>query len=459
MALVRAARGALPALLLALALPAAAQAAGTMSLNATTLTFTTSDGLDHHVTASRASNGHVLISDVVAIGVGASGCTSLSASSVECGAPSGYTRVVFSFGAGDDGLGAANVAMPVTADGGAGDDYLNGGAGADVLDGGAGNDTVYGGDGADDVRGGADNDEIAGGAGDDTIDSGPGNDFVNAWDEAADAATVTCGTGADIVEFDYGLDTVAGDCEITPPHLLGGPGISGDARVGSTLTRSLPPADGGAATDSYTGWQRCEPSGTVCSDIDDAGGPSYTITAADIGYRIGVFVWLFNTAGYRVGESNLTAVIAAPDAAPAPPAPIAPAPPAALPVGTPSPSAFAVARPPALTMRGAAAIVDTGRTVACPAGPVACRLGVTARPSGASAHVRGRPAIAGTAQIRVQPGATAKIAIRLTPKAARLLRAKHRITLSISAVLTRGAARQAASAFAVTLKASARTRR
>jgi hypothetical protein len=131
---------------------------------------------------------------------------------------------------------------------------------------------------------------------------------------------------------------------------------------------------------------------------------------------------------------------------------------AMLPISQPAPSPFTRAGPPAVAMRGATATVVTGRTVACPAGGPACLLSATARPGGASAKVRGRPAIAGTARIRLQPGARASIAIRLTPKAARLLRAKGRITLSVNAVLERGAVRHARSSFAVTVRAPKRRR-
>lgn len=176
------------------------------------------------------------------------------------------------------------------------------------------------------------------------------------------------------------------------------------------LTRALPTADGGAATDSYTGWERCNQWGTSCTDIDGAEDPSYRLTSADIGSRIVVFVWLFNSAGYRVAESapTPTVALAAPPPSPLPPAP---APAAPLPVSRPAPDAFARAGTPAVTVHGATAIVDTGRTVACPTGAVACRLSATARPAGASAHPRVRPAVAGTAQIRVGAGSRARIAI------------------------------------------------
>jgi hypothetical protein len=141
------------------------------------------------------------------------------------------------------------------------------------------------------------------------------------------------------------------------------------------------------------------------------------------------------------------------------PVALAPPPAVALPVVQLAPKAFAVAGAPTVTMRGAAAIVDTGRTVACPVGPVACQLSLTARPGGSSARVRGRPAIAGTAQIRVGAGSSAKIVIRLTPKAARMLRSKHRITLAVSAILKRGPVQQATASFALTVKAPARRKR
>jgi hypothetical protein len=135
---------------------------------------------------------------------------------------------------------------------------------------------------------------------------------------------------------------------------------------------------------------------------------------------------------------------------------LAPAPGPALPVSQPAPKAFAVAGAPGVTMRGATATVDTGRTVACPAGAITCQLNATARPGGSSARGRGRPAVAGTAHIRMRAGASAKIAIRLTPKAVRMLRSRHRITLVVSAVLERGPVQHATTSFVVTVKVPAR---
>ena len=165
-----------------------------------------------------------------------------------------------------------------------------------------------------------------------------------------------------------------------------------------------------------------------------------------------------NSAGYDARVSDLSAAVGlAGGVAPAPLAALpAPGPAVALPRTPPAPGAFALVGTPAVKMRGATEIVDTGRRVACPAGAVACRLSATSRPGGSSARVRGRPTVAGVAQVRVRAGSSAKIAIRLTPKALRMLRTRHRITLSVSAVLKRGPLTYATTSFAVAVKAPAR---
>ncbi|HEX6697009.1 MAG TPA: hypothetical protein VF080_09450 [Solirubrobacteraceae bacterium] len=405
MPVVRAARRALPAALLlclGLVLPAGAHAAAMLSVGGSALTFTTSDGLDHQTQPYLAANGHLRIEDLGGIAPGTSGCTSVSAGVVECGAPSAFTRLVFSFGAGSD--------------------------------------TVAVGDGL----------HLAV-----TVDGGAGNDAVGAWDETADAAPVTCGSGVDTVDYDVGLDTIGSDCETLPPHIEGPVVISGQPTVGEVLTRSTPATSGGMPTAWYTYWERCDAAYWQCEDIPGAEDPSYRLTAEDRGSRIQVAVYAGNSAGYDGVLSDPTALIGVPDP-PSEPRAFGPPPATTLPLPAPAPNAFSVAGPPALAVRGATATVDTGRSVACPAGGPACRLSATARPAGASAKVHGRPRIAGTAQIRLRPGASAKLAIRLTPKAARLLRSKGRITLAVSAVLERGAARHAASSFAVTVKAPKR---
>jgi Ca2+-binding RTX toxin-like protein len=177
MSLVRAAR---LAVLATLALPAAAHADATVAVTGTApakvLTFTVADGLDPTTDVATDDSGHLIVSDD---GIaGATGCTSISALSVDCGPAADYQRLDLAFGAGDDGLTVDGVTTPMDIDGGPGNDDLEGGSGDDVL---------------------------AGGTGADTIDGGPGEDYLSAFDMEADAALV-CGAGYDFVDFDHGVD-------------------------------------------------------------------------------------------------------------------------------------------------------------------------------------------------------------------------------------------------------------
>lgn len=86
--------------------------------------------------------------------------------------------------------------LPMTVEGGLGDDTINGSTVADNLDGGDGNDIINGGDGNDTIRGNAGNDVIDGGQGADDIDGGFGDDRI------------TGGKGKDILKGDVGADTI-----------------------------------------------------------------------------------------------------------------------------------------------------------------------------------------------------------------------------------------------------------
>ena len=127
--------------------------------------------------------------------------------------------------------------IPVTLDGGAGDDFLTGGDGNDTLlagggdvnflKGGRGNDTLTGAAAEDDLDGGSGNDNLSGGAADDYLYGGSGTDIMDAGadgdigDEvyAVDGEhdTVDCSGGTDdevFVDFISGslLDTIS-NCE------------------------------------------------------------------------------------------------------------------------------------------------------------------------------------------------------------------------------------------------------
>jgi hypothetical protein len=130
----------------------------------------------------------------------------------------------------------------------------------------------------------------------------------------------------------------------TKPSFTSGPVIVGDAFVGSTL----------AATATWTGdlpitvkyvWGRCPPTSTTCKKIDDADGALYTVTAADVGYRLAVQVQLKNKPGEITAASPPTAVVTA---TPPPPPPPTPAPPPRDP-GSPGPAPLVPVAPTAIS--------------------------------------------------------------------------------------------------------------
>ncbi|MBX9622691.1 MAG: hypothetical protein K2X82_02645 [Gemmataceae bacterium] len=138
------------------------------------------------------------------------------------------TRVSFAGGDGNDRLDVdPEFGLPVSADGGAGDDTLTGGAAADTLTGGDGNDALRGWAGAD---------RLAGGAGDDTLGGGDGNDLLDGGLGGDDLAG---GDGNDTLAGGAGNDALAGDAG--NDSLLGGDGQ--DALAGGAGSDVL---DGGA---------------------------------------------------------------------------------------------------------------------------------------------------------------------------------------------------------------------
>jgi hypothetical protein len=60
------------------------------------------DGDLRGVTSPYVLNGRLRIDDYDGIAVGASGCTTVGSNTVDCGPATGYMRVIFSFGPGDD---------------------------------------------------------------------------------------------------------------------------------------------------------------------------------------------------------------------------------------------------------------------------------------------------------------------------------------------------------------------
>jgi hypothetical protein len=87
------------------------------------------------------------------------------------------------------------------------------------------------------------------------------------------------------------------------PTVVAAPAVSGDARVGSTLTVDPGSWSDPAATFTYT-WERCDDSG-ACTAIDGADGTTYALTADDVGFHIQVAVTATNAGGTGSAESNL----------------------------------------------------------------------------------------------------------------------------------------------------------
>jgi Ca2+-binding RTX toxin-like protein len=141
----------------------------------------------------------------------------------------GGTPVVFSasavnsievvLGGGNDTVVVgANILVPVTIDGGAGDDSLTAGGGPSTLIGGMGNDILVGGPSDDSLFGGDGNDHLLAGGGNDLLAGGAGND------------SLVGGAGSDIADGGAGHDlTIGGQ---SSDGLIGGNGE--DILIGGT---------------------------------------------------------------------------------------------------------------------------------------------------------------------------------------------------------------------------------
>jgi Ca2+-binding RTX toxin-like protein len=427
------------ALLVALA-PASAHA-GALSITGTapslTLRLDAQDGLNHIASArvSGDSHRHLVVEDHAGIDVATTGCTLVDPGTADCGAVEGYVGLVVMLGTGDDVFTVPwadvyNLPFPISVDGGDGDDFLQGSEGLD---------------------------ELRGGAGDDVLDA------IDPYLPQADAL-LSCGDGIDAIVFDEGTEAPGDDCEIAgPPNLGGDLQITGDPRVGNVLGLSLPTNVGGDGEGTVQ-WERCDASGYDCTDIAGAQAATYMLTAADLGLRLRAWYSVENTLGDDWVESAPTAIVraASQPPAPRPPRPTVPRPPrprVTVPTFVIPP--LVTVRKPYFALPNGDPIVDTGRTVLCPGAPggVPCRLKVTARPSGASARWRRRPASAGETSVLLAAGRPGRVRVPLNLRAYRLLRAHHKLTLSVTATITRPHSKLMRSTFTITVRTPAHKRR
>ena len=96
-----------------------------------------------------------------------------------------------------------------------------------------------------------------------------------------------------------------------PPVSSSPPSISGSPSIGQTLTETH-----GVWTNSPTAytyqWEDCDPTGQSCSQVSGATGPTYTVTAADVGQTIRVQEVASNPGGAgQPATSAATAVVTA----------------------------------------------------------------------------------------------------------------------------------------------------
>jgi hypothetical protein len=115
------------------------------------------------------------------------------------------------------------------------------------------------------------------------------------------------------------------------------PTITGDAVVGATLTAEATWNGEPAPMVRYT-WRRCRATGGNCEAIDKAAAAQYVVTAADVGYRLGVRIALKNKLGTVDPTPSVTTDVVVPAASPTPSPPGPPPPPPdPVPDSTPTP--------------------------------------------------------------------------------------------------------------------------
>ena len=161
------------------------------------------------------SGENLEISDAIAVSAGP-GCSQDEATGHVLCPAAGVTAIDVTLGDGDDAFVAdpATVSLPVSIDGGAGNDTVSGGAGSDVVHGGEGDDTVdagYPSGAPDQLFGDAGSDLVQGWYGDDLVDGGSGADDLRG------------GNGADTLHGGGGDDTLRGQGD-GDPLLDGGDG-------------------------------------------------------------------------------------------------------------------------------------------------------------------------------------------------------------------------------------------
>ncbi len=264
-------------------------------------------GEANRVQVARAPGGeYTIIDPAVRVRVGA-GCQSTGRNTAIC--PAAVNRVTLVGAGGSDRMSATFLEVPVTLDGGDGNDTLTGGGGDDVLDADDGNDTLTGLGGKDELRGDDDSDHLDGGPGPDVIDGGRATDTAD-YSEAPGPLAIDLDGNADDGQPGEG-DRVEADVD----RVIGGPfddrivaisgthtfvgGAGNDVLLGGSGVDHL---EGGAGDDRLNGG--------VASDVLDGGEGTDTADYAgrfdpvDLDLRAGTAVTDRGSGTRRVRETD-----------------------------------------------------------------------------------------------------------------------------------------------------------
>ncbi|MDP9386330.1 MAG: hypothetical protein M3P50_14100, partial [Actinomycetota bacterium] len=117
-------------------------------------------------------------------------------------------------------------------------------------------------------------------------------------------ATNTVGSG----EGNSSATAAIGPAE--PPVAVTAPTISGTARDGQPLKIAYGEWTGAAVISFKQTWWRCDAFGAGCSPISGAAAQTYTLSPADVGYRIQAIVSATNPDGSTTVTTTQTAVVA-----------------------------------------------------------------------------------------------------------------------------------------------------
>jgi Ca2+-binding RTX toxin-like protein len=266
-------RRCLPAFLIAtacaLVLPAGASA-GTLTDNASWLSFNAAPGETNTVTISDGGMGHV-IEDAYPIDASSLGGLCIGSGTTQVTCATGYFGFKVYLSDGSDTF-AVTSTLRAKVDGGDGFDTLTGGPANDELNGDAGDDYLYGKDGGDALNGGDGFDRLSGDAGSDALNGNAGTDILRG------------GTGADSYSGGAGNDVLDWSDETTPVTAdFDGQSDDGVAGSPELLPDDVEQIEGGQAGDNLS----ANPGGSIIQGMGGAdvinGGPGNDILYGEDG--------------------------------------------------------------------------------------------------------------------------------------------------------------------------------